>query len=232
MQKGEASRVEESKAKLVRRMYDLGEFVKTFKESFSRAFNRKTGHVGTVWETRFHSVLVATEWDALYSVGSYIAANPFVAGCSRTAAGYAWSGYALAKRGDGLAKGGIVRLVQLAQGDRLPRSASEALSMYEKELERRRPGAVSGRLPDGVDLATLGERLARGQACAKAERAYCEEVVLWRGGAIGSKEAMARLAAELGKPVPESEWTAGLYAVRGGDGLAMPDREGPFRAVA
>ena len=61
MQKGEASRVEESKAKLVRRMYDLGEFVKTFKESFSRAFNRKTGHVGTVWESRFHSVLVATE---------------------------------------------------------------------------------------------------------------------------------------------------------------------------
>ena len=232
MEKGEVSRVEESKAKLVRRMYDLGEFVKTFKESFSRAFNRQTGHAGTVWETRFHSVLVATEWNALYSVGSYIAANPFVAGCSRTAAGYAWSGYALAKRGDGLAKGGIVRLVQLAQGERLLRSASEALSMYEKELERRRPGAVSGRLPDGVDLATLGERLARGQACAKAERAYCEEVVLWRGGAIGSKEAMGRLASELGKPVPESEWTAGLYAVRGGDGLAMPDREGPFRAVA
>ncbi|MBQ3810289.1 MAG: transposase [Kiritimatiellae bacterium] len=232
MEKGESSRVEESKAKLMRRMYDLGEFVKTFKENFSRAFNRQTGHTGTVWETRFHSVLVATEWNALYSVGSYVAANPFVAGCCKTAANYAWSGYALAKRGDGLAKKGIVRLVQLAQGDRLPRSTAEALMMYEEQLERRRPGTVSGRLPDGVDLATLGVRLAGGQACKKAERAYSEETALWRGGAIGSKESMVRLAAELRKPVPKTELADGLYAVRGGDRLGMPDREGPFRAAA
>ena len=43
---------------------------------------------------------------------------------------------------------------------------------------------------------------------------------------------MTRLAAELRKPVPQTEWSEGLYAVRGGDRLAMPDREGPFRAVA
>ena len=232
IEKGESSRVEEAKAKLIRRMYDLGEFVKTFKENFSRAFNRQTGHTGTLWETRFHSVLVATEWNTLYSVGSYVAANPFVAGCCKTAADYAWSGYALAKCGDKLAKEGIVRLVQLAQGDRLPRSAAEAVAVYEAQIERRRPGAVSGRLPAGVDLATLGVRLARGQACKKTERAYCEEAALWRGGAIGSKEAIMRLAAELRKPVPATEWADGLYAARGGDGLAMPDCEGPFRAVA
>ena len=162
--RGQASRVAEAKAKLIRRMYDLGEFVKTFKENFSRAFNRETGHAGTVWESRFHSILVATEWNALYAVGSYIAANPFVAGCAPTAAAYAWSGYALAHRGDRLAQAGLVRLVQLAQGDRLPRETAEALALYEKELEDRRPGATSGRLPAGVDLATLGERLARGQA--------------------------------------------------------------------
>ena len=232
IEKGEASRVEEAKAKLIRRMYDLGEFVKTFKENFSRVFNRQTGHTGTVWETRFHSVLVATEWNALYAVGSYIAANPFVAGCCKIAAAYAWSGYALARRGDRLAKEGIVQIVRLAQGDRLPREAAEALAMYEEQLERRRPGAVSGRLPAGVDLATLGARLMRGQACSKAEKPYCEEAALWRGGAIGSKESVARLAAELRKPVPEREWADGLYAVRGGDRLAMPDRDGPFRAVA
>ena len=224
--------MEEAKAKLIRRMYDLGEFVKTFKENFSRAFNRRTGHTGTVWETRFHSVLVATEWNALYSVGSYIAANPFVAGCSHRALDYAWSGYALAKRGDRLAEEGIVRLVQLAQGDRLPKSAAVALATYEEQLERRRPGAVSGRLPDDVDLATLGARLAQGQACKKEEKPYCEEAALWRGGAIGSKEAVARLAAELRKPAPATEWADGLYAVRGGDRLALPDREGPFRTVA
>ena len=228
IKKGEVSRVEEAKARLIRRMYDLGEFVKTFKENFSRAFNRETGHAGTVWESRFHSVLVATEWNALYAVGSYIAANPFVAGCASTAVAYAWSGYALAHRGDRLAKAGLVRLVQLAQGDRLPREAAESLAIYEKELEDRRPGATNGRLPAGVDLATLDERLKRGQACSKAERAYCEEAALWRGGAIGSQAALERLAAE--KPVPV-EWTEGLYALRGAATRGLADREGPFRVA-
>ena len=228
--RGEASRVEEAKAKLLRRMYDLGEFVKTFKEDFSRAFNHGTGHSGTVWESRFHSVLVATEWNALYAVGSYIAANPFVAGCAPTAAAYAWSGYALARRGDRLAKAGLVRLVQLAQGDRLPRETVEAVAIYEKELENRRPGATSGRLPVEVDLTTLGERLKRGQACSKAERAYCEEAALWRGGAIGSQVAVARFATKTQKPVPV-EWTEGLYALRGIAERGLADRAGPFRAA-
>ena len=227
-ERGEESRVAEAKAKLIRRMYDLGEFVKTFKENFSRAFNQETGHAGTVWESRFHSVLVATEWNALYAVGSYIAANPFVAGCSPTAAAYAWSGYALAKRGDRLAQAGLVRLVQLAQGDRLPREIAEALAIYEKELEDRRPGATSGRLPGGVDLATLGARLARGQACSKAERAYCEDAALWRGGAIGSQAALMRIAVE--KPVPV-EWAEGLYALRGVVARGLTDRAGPFRVA-
>ena len=230
IKKGEVSRVEEAKARLIRRMYDLGEFVKTFKENFSRAFNRETGHAGTVWESRFHSVLVATEWNALYAVGSYIAANPFVAGCAPTAVAYAWSGYALAHRGDRLAKAGLVRLVQLAQGDRLPREAAESLAIYEKELEDRRPGATSGRLPVEVDLTTLGERLKRGQACSKAERVYCEKAALWRGGAIGSQVAVARFATKTQKPVPV-EWTEGLYALRGTAERGLTDRAGPFRAA-
>ena len=229
-ERGEESRVAEAKAKLIRRMYDLGEFVKTFKENFSRAFNRETGHAGTVWESRFHSVLVSTEWNALYAVGSYIAANPFVAGCAPTAAAYAWSGYALARRGDRLAQAGLVRLVQLAQGDRLPREAAEAQAIYEKELEDRRPGATRGRLPVDVDLTTLGDRLKRGQACSKAERAYCEEAALWRGGAIGSQATVARFATKTQKPVPV-EWAEGLYALRGTAARGLPDRAGPFRVA-
>ena len=232
LERGETSRVEEAKAKLLRRMFDLGEFVKTFKENFSRSFNRQTGHSGTVWEARFHSVLVATEWNALYAVESYIAANPFVAGLCKTAAGYGWSGYARAKRGDRLAQNGLVRLVQLAQGDRLARAVAEAIAMCEEQLERRRPGSTTGRLPDGVDLATLGERLRRGQAPKKEERPYCEEDALWRGGAIGSREAMARLAAETGKHVPGAEWAEGLFVLGSVAGCSMPDRDGPFRAAA
>ena len=172
----------------------------------------------------------STEWNALYAVGSYIAANPFVAGCASTAAAYAWSGYALAKRGDRLAQAGLVRLVQLAQGDRLPREAAEAQAIYEKELEDRRPGATRGRLPVDVDLTTLGDRLKRGQACSKAERAYCEEAALWRGGAIGSQATVARFATKTQKPVPV-EWAEGLYALRGTAARGLPDRAGPFRVA-
>ena len=200
IERGQASRAAEAKAKLIRRMYDLGEFVKTFKENFSRAFNRETGHAGTVWESRFHSVLVATEWNALYAVGSYIAANPFVAGCAPTAAAYAWSGYALARRGDRLAQAGFVRLVQLAQGDRLPRETAEALAIYEKELEDRRPGATSGRLPTGVDLATLGARLARGR---------------WRGDRLvrgrSGRTARRRRCGGAARSVRRRRWRGSLW---------------------
>ena len=51
-------RLEEWRQKYLRRMWDLSEFMKTLKQKFTAWFNRKHDRVGTLWESRFKSVLV------------------------------------------------------------------------------------------------------------------------------------------------------------------------------
>jgi len=52
------SAAEELKAKFTCRMYDISEFMKGVKQRFSTWFNKKNERVGTLWESRFKSVLV------------------------------------------------------------------------------------------------------------------------------------------------------------------------------
>ena len=222
--RGDGDRVREEKQKLLKRMYDLTEFVKTFKESFSRAFNRETGHSGTVWEGRFHSVLVAREWTALFAVASYIDANPFSAGLVAKAEDYAFSSWGQARKGDAEAISGLVRLASDANGARL--GEKEALALYEAQLEKRRPGAASGKLPAGVDLK-------RCQAPTKAEEPYCEDAALARGGAIGTAAALEQIAARCGErcQASQGEELATLRRIAG-KRYRFADREGAFRGAA
>ena len=44
--------------KYLKRMWDLSEYMKTLKQRFTGWFNRKHDRVGTLWESRFRSVLV------------------------------------------------------------------------------------------------------------------------------------------------------------------------------
>jgi putative transposase len=43
---------------LYRRMYNLSEFVKTLKQRFTMSYNRRHNRQGTLWESRFKSVLL------------------------------------------------------------------------------------------------------------------------------------------------------------------------------
>ena len=221
--RGDDDRVREEKEKLLKRMYDLTEFVKTFKENFSRAFNRETGHSGTVWEGRFHSVLVSREWAALFSVSSYIDANPFSAGLVPKAGDYAFSSWGQALRGDPEAIAGLVRLASDANGARL--REKEALALYEAQLEKRRPGAASGILPPGVDLK-------RCQAPTKAEEPYCEDAAFLRGGAVGSRAALETIAERCGERCQASPGELATLRRIAGRRFVFADREGAFRGAA
>ena len=97
--------VERERNALRRRMYDLSEFMKTFKQRFSLWYCSNHGNLeGTIWQGPFHSVLVEGSQDALGAVSSYIALNPVRAGLVRDPADYAWSGYGAASAGDAMAK--------------------------------------------------------------------------------------------------------------------------------
>ena len=106
---GQIERYESDRARFVRRMYDLSEFMKTLKELFTMWYNREYNHVGTMWTGRFKSLLVEKGVYAGW-LRAYIEANPVRAGIVSDAADYAWSGRSAALRGDVVAQRGQARL--------------------------------------------------------------------------------------------------------------------------
>jgi len=59
---------------------------------YARWFNRRHGHKGHVFEARFHSVLVRSQFHLL-SLACYIPLNPVRAGLCRRPADWRWSSY-------------------------------------------------------------------------------------------------------------------------------------------
>ena len=134
-------RLDEAEAVLERyrrRMGDLSEFMKTFKQRVSQWYNGEAGHEGTLWEGRFKSVLIEGG-EYLRAVVNYIHMNPVRAKIVPHASQYAWSALGAATTGDAFALKGL----SLA-GVRI-----EGLSPQEAGVRDRR-------LSNGVILGSLG----------------------------------------------------------------------------
>ncbi len=105
------------RAKFLKRMWDLSEFMKTLKQRFSSWFNRKYGREGTLWERRFTSVIVEGSWNCLLKVAAYIDLNAVRAGIVDDPKDYRWCGYGEAVAGDRVARRGLVRAMQLERSN-------------------------------------------------------------------------------------------------------------------
>jgi REP element-mobilizing transposase RayT len=77
-----------------RRMWDLSNFMKLVKQRFSIWFNRVHRRRGTLWEERFHSVLIEAQGQALGAIAAYIDLNPVRAGIVTDPKDYRWCSYA------------------------------------------------------------------------------------------------------------------------------------------
>jgi len=90
---GQAERVAKQLDKFRVRMYDLSQFMKTFKQCFSIYYNSNHERRGTLWEERFKSVLVEESESAQLVVAAYIDLNPVRARLVKDPKDYHWSGY-------------------------------------------------------------------------------------------------------------------------------------------
>ncbi len=110
--KGQGFKVKDQLNKFRVRMYNLSEFMKTFKQRLSIYYNHHHEHVskGTLWLDRFKSVLVEENENALLTVAAYIDLNPVRAGIVKDPKDYHWSGYAEAVSKRGLARSGLCKL--------------------------------------------------------------------------------------------------------------------------
>ena len=159
------------------RMYDLSQFMKTFKEMFGLRFRKRHPHVGTIWGERFKSTHVENA-EYLRICAKYIDLNPVRAKIAKHADDYAWNTVGAAKRGDAFAKSCLAWLQSIFLGDcpqqewmlrRCPQiGAGKVLgsrAFVEGEIKRLggtlRSGSLAAReARDGV-FALYGHRIDR-----------------------------------------------------------------------
>lgn len=82
-----------------RRMHDISEFAKTFKQRITQWYNANFGHVGTLWTGRFKSPLIE-EGEYLATCTKYIHNNPIAAGMVTNYSDYIWGAPGAAHMGD------------------------------------------------------------------------------------------------------------------------------------
>jgi REP element-mobilizing transposase RayT len=108
--KNEAA-IEAWRQRQVVRMFSLSEFMKAVQLRFSRWYNLRAGRRGTLWESRYTSVIVEEEERAIRTMAAYIDLNPVRAGMVADPADYRWSGYSEAMAGKARSRRGLVRII-------------------------------------------------------------------------------------------------------------------------
>ena len=114
--------------RLLARMGDVSEFMKTLKQRFTIWFNKSRGRYGPLWSDRFKSVLVEGKGNPLQTMAAYIDLNPVRAGLVKDPKDYRFCGYAEAVSGDPRARKGL-RIVWAAYASGELRDMSEEAAL-------------------------------------------------------------------------------------------------------
>jgi REP element-mobilizing transposase RayT len=104
--------------RFTKRMHSLSEFMRGLLQRYTRWFNKRHGMRGTLWENRFHSVIVQSGLTSR-TMSAYIDLNPMRAGICNDPADYRWSSYGEAVgggRGATKAQSGLVRALRGHEG--------------------------------------------------------------------------------------------------------------------
>jgi putative transposase len=98
---------DEVRRRLLVRMGDVSEFMKTLKQRFTTWYNKSNKRYGPLWADRFKSVLVEGAGNPLQTMAAYIDLNPVRAGLVEDPKDYRFCGYAEAVAGGRVACSGL-----------------------------------------------------------------------------------------------------------------------------
>jgi REP element-mobilizing transposase RayT len=211
--------------RLLARMGDVSEFMKTFKQRFSIWFNANHDRFGPVWAERFTSTIIeGGQHFGLQMVAAYIDLNPVRAGIVRDPKDYRWCGYAEAES----RRGRMLRGLRAAVSSSDLMDDAEVLATYRVGLFGKGAAAKRGDSKAArISAEALGKVERVGGRLSDSERLRLRVSWFTRGGVIGSKAFVdehlvayrtkmrrrTRLAAcSLGSD--SSDALAGLYSMR------------------
>ena len=177
--------------RIKKQMFDISKFMHMLKRRFSAWYNKKHNRRGTLWESRYGSVLVEGKRDALMTMATYIDLNPVRAGLVADPKDYRWCGYAEALAGKKRAKNAI----RTAVGDELGLDGGivqwkEAIALYRTWLFGRgeeqfdESGKTTRR---GVSREQVEAVWSQGGKLSRRELLHCRVRYLTKGVAIGSR---------------------------------------------
>ena len=197
IEKGRADKVKAQLDSFRTRMYDLSEFMKTFKQRFSIYYNSNHGRrgAGPLWHDRFKSVLVEENEHAQVTVAAYIDLNPVRAGVVKDPKDYRWSGYAEAVGQGGRSLDGLSKLFVYSDLTR-----REVLSQYRQSLYyegARRVNEYTGAVTmRGFDRKIVDKVLDEGGKLPMIQLLNCKVRYFSDGVVIGSKGFVERMLDE------------------------------------
>jgi len=189
---GNPTHAEDILGRLRGQIFDVPKFMQMLKRRFSSWYNQRHSRRGTLWQSRYGSVLVEDEEDALLTMATYIDLNSVRAGLTGNPAEYRWCGYAEALAGRPSARAGITRIAEAAASQTL--TWSEARSLYRQWLggPEAETGAQTGEDPQpsdqGLPQDKLESALREGTNLSRAELLRCRVRYFSKGGAVGSPE--------------------------------------------
>jgi hypothetical protein len=220
------------------RRFSLSVFLKELKQRYTRWHNRRQGRVGTLWENRFHSVLIEGGERALLTVAAYIDLNPVRAGIVSDPKDYVWCGYAeaVSGAGKGVARkglGAILEWTSFGVNRRVTwRSTAPRYRMllYGHGEERDADKATGKKGRFGMTRAEVKNVLERGGELTMSEILLCRIRYFSHAAAIGGgeflqevldeyRECFSRHRTTAGRRISAGEW-GGLRVLLGfGAGL-------------
>ena len=133
----------DGKAAMMKRMFNLTAFVKTFKEYYTRSHNKRHCTTGQVWGgSRFKSALVSQDFNTAATTACYVDLNAVRAGLVQHPSEYKWCGLGAAINGDGPSLDGLRFIVSWRDGRETETvSDKEAVRIYTDFLDGTRKRA-------------------------------------------------------------------------------------------
>jgi len=179
---------EEFKQKWTYRMHELSEFMKTLKQRYTQSYNRRHDRSGTLWEGRFHSVLLEGREGTLAAVAAYVDLNAVKAGIVHDPKEYRFCGYAEAVAGSIVARQGLIAVTQSLVH---PVEWAEAEKLYRKLLytvgEERGVDEDGNPLKRGFSPVEVEKVLNGNEEIPLALLVRCRVGYFTRGRVLGSR---------------------------------------------